>query len=435
MVINTGYLKQNDIIVVATSGGPDSMFLLNYLKNDTRNFKLICAHVNHKMRPESDLEFEKVKEYCTLNNIIFEGYVIESYQNDNFHNEARVIRYDFFKSLVNKYHAKYLATAHHGDDLMETILMRISRGSNLSGYAGFREVVKKDNYTCIRPLIHLTKQEIEDYMNQNHLWYAVDNSNLEDHYTRNRYRHHVLPFLKSEDPQVHDKYFKYSQELLKNNDFIERQVKEISKKAYLNNKIVISEYLILEEFVERRLISNLLHTIYGDDLFLINDSHINLIDKLIKSKKTNGTINLPNNYLGVKSYNTFEIIVNNQEVINNNNYEFNDFLVIGDYEFSKVNNIDDKSNYVIRLDSSEITLPLYFRYRHDGDKMKIKNLSGSKKIKDILIDSKVPVNQRDLIPVLVDGNDHILWLPGIKKSQFDKDKDNFYDIIIKCERK
>ena len=435
MNINTSYLKENDVIVVATSGGPDSMFLLNYLKNDSRNFKLICAHVNHKMRPESDMEYLEVKKYCEKNKIIFEGYEILEYHSDNFHNEARVIRYDFFKSLVKKYHAKYLATAHHGDDLMETILMRIARGSNLSGYAGFKEIVKKDGYICIRPLIHLTKDEIKAYMDQHKLWYAIDNSNAEDHYTRNRYRHHVLPFLKTEDKNIHEKYLKYSEELLKNNDFIDRQVESMSKKAYVNNKIIINEYLILEEFVERRLISKLLHTIYGDDLFLISDIHIDLIDKLIKSKKTNGVVNLPNNYLGVKSYNSFEIIVNKEEVINNNNYEYNDYLLIGDYEFSKVDNINDKSNFVIRLDSSELTLPLYFRYRHDGDKMKIKNLSGSKKIKDILIDSKVPTNQRDLIPILVDSKDQIIWVPGIKKSQFDKDKKDFCDIIIKCERK
>ena len=92
----------------------------------------------------------------------------------------------------------------------------------------------------------------------------------------------MLPFLKNEDKNIHEKYLKYSEELLKNNDFIERQVKSISKNAYVNNKIIIDEYLILEEFVERRLISKLLHTIYGDDLFLINDAHIDLIDKLIK---------------------------------------------------------------------------------------------------------------------------------------------------------
>ena len=95
----------------------------------------------------------------------------------------------------------------------------------------------------------------------------------------------------------------------------------------------------------------------------------------------------------------------------------------------------DSSNYTIRLNSKEVSLPLYFRYRKDGDKMAVKNLNGSKKVKDILIDSKVALNVRDNLPILVDSNDLVLWIPGIKKSQFDKDKDDFCDIIIKCERK
>ena len=434
MHVDLSYLKDNDVIVVATSGGPDSMYLLHLLKNDSRNFKLICAHVNHKMRKESDMEYQKVQEYCEKNGIIFEGHEILEYHNDNFHNEARIIRYDFFKSLINKYHAKYLATAHHGDDLMETILMRIGRGSNLSGYAGFREIVKKDNYTCIRPLIHLTKDEIKAYMDEHDLWYAIDNSNLEDHYTRNRYRHQVLTFLKNEDNLIHEKYLKYSLELLKNNEFIERVIKKYEEKVLVDNKIIIKEYLILEDFVKERLISNLLHKIYGDDLFLINDNHIKVIDKLICSNKANSFINLPGKYVGIKEYDYFKIVEDNFNEVDNNTYIFEDYLKINDYEFSLCDT-KDSSNYTIRLNSKEVSLPLYFRYRKDGDKMAVKNLNGSKKVKDILIDSKVALNVRDNLPILVDSNDLVLWIPGIKKSQFDKDKDDFCDIIIKCERK
>ena len=125
----------------------------------------------------------------------------------------------------------------------------------------------------------------------------------------------------------------------------------------------------------------------------------------------------------------------NEDVNNDIESTYDEYVNALDDLRDYIDNILDKSNYVIRLDSSEITLPLYFRYRHDGDKMKVKNLSGSKKIKDILIDAKVPTNKRNLIPLLVDSKDEIIWLPGIKKSQFDKDKKDFCDIIIKCERK
>ena len=434
MKIDTSYLNPGDVIVVACSGGPDSMCLLNLLLNDSKKFKLIAAHVNHKIRKESDTEYIKVEEFCLEHGINFEGYVIENYSNDNFHNDARIKRYNFFKEVIKKYDAKYLATAHHGDDLMETILMKIERGSNLSGYAGFREKVLKDNYTCIRPLIHYTKQEIEDYMNDNHLWYAVDNSNNTDHYTRNRYRHTVLPFLKNEDKDIHHKYYKFSQELLKNEEFIDRVVKKETKNCLKNDVIIVDEFKKLESFVGKRLIGDLLHRIYGDDLFLVSDIHIDNVYEMIMNKKSNMRLDLPGNVSAIKDYNEFKFVNNILDGTKEFLLEFNDYLEINNYIFKKTES-DSKSNYVIRLDSSEITLPLILRNREIGDKMVVKNMNGSKKVKDILIDEKVNLSERDLLPIMCDSSNQVLWLPGIKKSKFDKDKSEKYDIIITVERK
>ena len=137
----------NDKIVIGCSTGPDSMALVDMLLKirDKYNLYLIIAHVNHNVRKESYDEAEFIKNYCASNNIIFESMVIEEYGDDNFHNEARNIRYNFFDEVVQKYEAQYLMTAHHGDDLMETILMRIVRGSNLNGYSGFKNIVEMDN--------------------------------------------------------------------------------------------------------------------------------------------------------------------------------------------------------------------------------------------------------------------------------------------------
>lgn len=152
-----------DKIVVAISGGPDSMYLLDTLLKvrKSKTFGIIVAHVNHNVRQESYEEAERVKEYCDKNNMIFEYMIIDKYGTDNFHTYARSLRYNFFESLINKYNAKYLLTAHHGDDLMETILMRIVRGSTISGYAGFNRETYLDAYTIIRPLITLTKKKLK----------------------------------------------------------------------------------------------------------------------------------------------------------------------------------------------------------------------------------------------------------------------------------
>ena len=133
-LLNRLNIKYGDAVVVGVSGGPDSMALLHLLirLKKALDLQIICAHVNHNTGRKGQFEEQKfVEDYCKKNSVIFETMTIEKYGDDNFHNEARTIRYSFFNSLIKKYNAKYLFTAHHADDLMETILMRIVRGSTL----------------------------------------------------------------------------------------------------------------------------------------------------------------------------------------------------------------------------------------------------------------------------------------------------------------
>ena len=203
--------NKNDRIVVGCSTGPDSMALVDMLLKIRKKYNLciIIAHVNHNVRRESIEEEHFIKNYCLENNLFFESMIIEEYSDDNFHNEARNIRYNFFDSIVHKYSANYLMTAHHGDDLIETILMRIVRGSNLNGYGGFKMIVDMGDYKIVRPLISFTKDELENYDIENGVKYYIDSSNKKDKYTRNRYRKYVLQFLKSEDKDVHLNFLKF----------------------------------------------------------------------------------------------------------------------------------------------------------------------------------------------------------------------------------
>ena len=427
-------LKNNDCIVVATSGGPDSMCLLHLLceLKDKLSLKLIVAHVNHKLRRESEEEALFVREVCLENNLIYEYMEILEYNDDNLENDARIKRYEFFAKLVKKYHAKYLMTAHHGDDLMETILMRLTRGSSLKGYSGFKKELKEENYTIIRPLITETKKDIETYMNIHNYKYYIDKSNFSEKYTRNRYRMHVLPFLKKEDPKVHHKFLKFSEELTEASIFIESYVKELICKISDKNGIKIDELLKLDKFLLKKVVEYTLSQIYIDDLFLINDKHSNLIIGLIKSDKSNNKVNLPNNWQAIKSYNYYKIVKINKE----DDYEYilEDKLILPNHMvIKKVKEKDGKSNYVIRLNSKDIKLPIIVRSRLIGDKMEVKNLGGTKKIKDIYIDEKIPLEKRKEIPIVTDSNNTILWLPGVKKSKFDVESNGIYDIILSYE--
>ena len=180
-----------------------------------------------------------------------------------------------------------------------------------------------------------------------------------------------------------------------------------------------------------KIIYYILEKTYQDDLMLITDHHAELIYSLIMSKKANTYIYLPNNLKAVKSYNNLTFM---QEVMNNNEYE----IEIIDYvnlpngkNIEVIENSKEKSNFVCRLSSDEIKFPLRVRTRIDGDKMQIKGMLGSKKVNDIFINEKIPSNERDIWPIVVDSNNVVVWLPGLKKSKFDKQKEEKYDIILK----
>ena len=427
-------LQVGDTIIIATSGGPDSMCLLNLLcelKNELE-LQLIVAHVNHKLRCVSDEEAEFVKRICEENNLIYEYMEILEYNDDNLENDARIKRYEFFDKLVSIYHAKYLMTAHHGDDLMETILMRLTRGSSIKGYSGFKKEFVYKNYTIVRPLITETKKDIQNYMDQNGFKYYVDESNFSEKYTRNRYRMVMLPFLKKEEPEVHHKFLKFSEELISVNNFLENYIKELLPKMKDNFGYKIDELKKLDHFLLKKVIEYTLSEIYIDDLFLVSDKHTNLIIGLIRSSKSNNRINLPNNYRAIKSYNYYKIVKVNKE----DSYEYtleDQVRLPNKMIIKKVSNREGKSNNILRLNSKNIKLPLKVRSRKNGDKMMVKNLGGTKKIKDIYIDEKIPVEKRNEIPVVTDANNTILWLPGVKKSKFDVETNGIYDIILSYE--
>ena len=425
---NTG-----DVIVIGCSAGPDSMALVDMLLKirEKYSLSLIVAHVNHNVRVESIDEALYIKEYCVKNSILFETMTIEKYGDDNFENEARNIRYNFFENVVYKYGANYLMTAHHGDDLVETIMMRIVRGSNLKGYSGFKMIVDMTDYKIVRPLIYYTKKELEEYDQMNNVKYFVDKSNSSDKYTRNRYRKYLLPFLKSEEENVHLKFLRFSDNLSAACNFINKERDKALRRVLLADALVIDKFILEDSYIQREILYYLLSEFYQDDLILVGDKHIDLILDLIYSKRANSFVNLPNDVIANKCYNMLEL---KRDVFEITNYEieFDEYATLPNgHVIERVLDTSDNSNSICRLDSSEITLPLIVRTRRLGDKMAVKGMDGTKKIKDIFIDSKINLTERDSWPIVVDSKGKVVWIPGVKKSKFDKKKIDSYDIILK----
>lgn len=430
-------LLNNKTVIVSCSGGPDSMALLSIVNDikDDNNIKVIVAHVNHKVRVESDEEALMVETYAEEFHDVFELYEIKNYHEKvNFHEDARKIRYRFLKDLTEKYHADFLLTAHHGDDLTETILMRITRGSSLKGYIGFKQLSNWEGIKIVRPLIRRTKKYLEEYDKDHNIPYRIDNTNYSSDYTRNRYRNNIVPLLKEEDENIHLKYLKFSKELDKYYEYVKKEADTVKEDISDKNGIVIvSKYIKIPSLLKEMIISDLIIEKQLVDYLPLNDSLFTDMLRILESDKTNALINLPNNYLFGKEYDriVFKKIENKEEII--------DFELEKEYigEMFDIYFSDkyDSSNNSIALSKEEIKLPLKVRSKKDGDYIETLNLNGKKKISDIFIDAKVAKNLRNKYPLVVDANDNILWVPGLKKSKFAKANDEKYDIILNCKEK
>lgn len=422
----------NSPIVVGVSSGPDSMCLLDLLQKKTN--KIIVCHINHNVRKESITEEEYLRAYSKEHNLIFEVMTINNYKENNFENEARKKRYTFYEEILQKYNANKLFLAHHGDDQIETVLMKIARGSNLEGYAGIKKISNIKNYQIIRPLLEVTKEDIINYNKSHNITYFIDSSNTNINYTRNRYRKNILPLLKEEDKDIHKKFLKYSNTLLEYDNYIKDLVKKNIANIYKNNIIYINELLKLDNFLIKNTIYYILNNIYLNKSNIVTEKHINSIISIIHNSKPNLQLNIPNNKIIIKEYDKL-IIKDNTTNIEKYKIEFNNSLTIDNLEFNIVKETENDSNYVCRLNGANIKKPLYFRSRLEGDCIILKGSNNRKKIKEILIEKKLPISKRNTYPILIDSDNNIIWLPGIKKSKFCSKKNEKYDIIIECKER
>lgn len=419
----------DNYVVVGVSAGPDSMCLLNLLEKKTN--KIIVCHINHNIREQSIIEEEYLKTYCQEHNLIFESMTIKEYKENNFENEARKIRYKYYEEILNKYNSNKLFLAHHGDDLIETILMKIERVSNIEGYAGIKRISKLKNYDIIRPLLPYTKEDIITYNKSHNITYYIDSSNTNIDYTRNWYRHKVLPILKEKDKNIHLKFLKYSETLQEYNEYIDREINKKLSTIYQNNIINIDVLNKEDYFLKKNILYYIMNDVYNNESNIITEKHIQNILTMINSNKPNLSINMPQSKILVKEYNKLYIKKNIKE---EKKYKiiFENTTKIDSLEIKKVSEEESDGNNICRLNSKNIKLPLYIRNRKDGDYIILKNSNYRKKVKEIFIENKLPISKRNNYPLLVDSDDKVLWIPNMKKSNLCYKKDENYDIIIKC---
>lgn len=428
-------IVQSDVYwVVAVSGGPDSMALLSFLEEYKQRYltlHLVCALVNHNTgRIGQKEEQDFLRTYCMEHQIIYETITLPKIDKKNFHREAHRMRYSFFEQLIHKYHASYLFTAHHADDLIETILMRITRGSTLKGYHGFSRLRDMNGYKIVRPFIHLYKKELLEYVTLHDIPYFVDSSNEKDVYTRNRFRKYIVPAIKNECSDAASKFYQFSAQVSVYYDYVENQAYQIYKSIYHFPVLDISLFADYPDLIQRHILMHVLSDIYQENLYQIYDEHIRLLQKCIFSSKGNTCIMLPGLQV-TKVYQKLYFASSGSFILEKR--ELKEKNVFPEGVISIVSWEDKDGNDVCRLSSETVKFPLFIRGRNKGDRVYIKGMQGSKKLKDIFIDEKIPKDKRDGYPLVVDSDNRIVWIPNLKKTKFDKTKGEKYDIILKYQ--
>jgi len=409
--------KPGETIVLALSGGVDSMVLFNMLK--TLDLKIIIAHINHKKRAESDFEYKALKKLGNGLNIIFEGTEINADIAGNFQQEARNIRYRFFKQIASKYETRKIVLAHHLDDQIETFFMRISKGANIKSYKGMPLIALDGDFELIRPLINTPKNVIEEYASMHKIVFYADQSNDTDDYTRNRFRNYIMPFFLDENPNFYATmqdnldYFNTISLMLDDvvNGFLKRFPVKVPINAF-SQYDKLHQHNILLELIKRHNISK-----------TITKHNLNEIIAQLTTSNKNLVLRLSDDYSIHKEYDVFFI-----KKFKSNSKFYRKVERVGTYNFEtrgsfivSHNKLEHHTTNFSELWYNNTVFPLIFRNRKPGDKIKLK--MGHKKIKDLLIDLKVPPHKRDDL-VLVCSEDKVLAIPSLGISCFNENKNN-----------
>lgn len=414
-------VEKNDKIVVGFSGGPDSVFLVEMLMKfrENINFDMVLVHINHLLRGENSDGDEKFSiEYGKKKGLqVFSRKInITALGKDmglTLEEAGRKARYDLFKEVFEKIGANKIALAHNKDDQLETFMFRLTRGAGLEGLEGI--VAKRDVY--IRPISEIYKKDIVEYLNKNSIPYRIDETNFENEFTRNSIRLDLIPFIeKRYNPKFKDKLYSLIEEIREVNKVLEIRL----EKYVVNNKLSIEKLKKLDKYLLSKVLIQYLYS-YGIE---VSRKKIQLIEDIL-DKGGSKDISLNGEFVLKKEYDFLAIEKNTKkenQCIKEVELEIPGQIIFGEYviEASFTDKIlYDNQNFYTSLKMGD---KLKIRSRKDGDRIIPIGMTSEKKVKDILINEKVPKEKRDTIPLVL-YNEEIVWIAGIKGNEKYKNSD------------
>ena len=395
-ILKNDLLMAADTVVCGLSGGADSVTLLLvlYELREKLSIEVEAVHVNHCLRgAESDKDEEFCRVLCKRLNIPFKAVscnvkALSASEGISVEEAARKLRYRIFKENSI---GKKLATAHNANDNLETVILNLSRGTGVKGLSGIPVI--RDN--IIRPLLTVTRQEIEEYLALHEQPYVTDSTNLSDDYTRNKIRHKVVPLLAEINSSVIDTSVNTINNIREENDFIEKIVDQADEKCRNGNKY--TGLSIYDAVIRKRCISRLLsenHLPYSfkrleeaDDI-LKNGGKINISGSFFLECK-NDVIELKEIKKPVEGFISRDIVINNDNFICNCTVKCE---IIECENLKKFEAVHKKSTFYV-ADYDKIRGKLIVRTRKFGDKIKLKGRDFTSSVKK-LINEKIPAEER-----------------------------------------
>ncbi|TCD04579.1 tRNA lysidine(34) synthetase TilS [Pedobacter frigidisoli] len=404
---------KDDKILVAVSGGKDSVLMLHLFKAIGVNVGV--AHCNFNLRADEaqrDENFVKMLAVSLDLPFYITHFDTKKYAAENkisTQMAARDLRYNWFEELRIKENYDYIALAQHQNDAIETILINLTRGTGISGLHGI--LPKRDK--LIRPLLCLTRQQINEAIDNNNLDFVEDSSNLSTNYTRNKLRLQVIPHLQEINPNLEKTFAENIARFADVEEFLAIQVKKLSAK--LLNKRGDGIYIPLDELLKLQPQKLLLFELLKP--FGFSESTIEDISNSLKS--LSGTHFFSASHQAIINRNDLVIVAKDS------NEHFNQFIhpstkniLFGKHEvklsFSTEIKFEIDANKAF-VNADKLIFPLVLRNWQNGDKFIPLGMRHPKKVSDFFIDEKVPLHLKSSTPILINGNGDLVWIAGMRQ--------------------
>ena len=412
-------IENNSKLLIALSGGPDSVFALHFFHQFKNKYKaeLIAAHVNHNLRgndSEQDQIFcEKICNELKIP-IFIKSVDVEKFarkNNQSIEEAARNLRYNFFEEISNHEKVDYIITAHNSDDNTETILLNLIKGTGLSGLSGIP--VKRGK--IVRPILSLSKKEIVEFLELNKINFRIDKSNYENDFERNKLRNIVIPEIEKINPSLNSTLRNFSNNISSINIFIQQEIEKAFKKFVKKNE---NQFIVNQKLFQREnvLISSLIiKKLFEDHLKISFTSKDSDKVKNLVSQQKGTTIKLKNSVKVMREDESLIFFTEEKLFTDEIEIRLNCSQEIGNYEISieEVNEFNENSNFseIISGDKTEDIFIL--RRWKIGDKFIPLGMKNFKKISDFLTDKKVKSSSKKNHLILTNRNE-IVYVVGLR---------------------